>query len=130
MSPVPVDLPLSEDGDDNRRPSPSVRLSITLAVHADDGVIRAAGDLDTAGGKQLHTAAEQLIKAACQRIVLDLSAVTSADLPGVRALAELGKMLERAGIGLTIRNANAAMYPVDWQAIPHSHEYEPHARRP
>jgi len=118
------------DGDGHSEPGRFEELAVAVAVHANDAVVSAAGDLDAAGGLQLHAAAEQVIEAHCRRVVLDLSAITSADLAGVRALAEVGVMLERAGIDLTIRNANAAMYPVDWHAVPHSQEYEPHAGRP
>ena len=123
MSHAPVDRREPGDGDDNCGPRQVERLAVTVAVHSDDAGVRAAGRLDVAGGRQLHAVGEQLIAAQCRRVVLDLSAITSADLPGVRALVGLGVMLERAGIELTIRDANTAKYPVDWRAVPHSRDY-------
>ena len=104
-----------------RRPRPQpTGLAITVAVEGSRGELACAGDLDAAGGPQLRNAAERLIAAKCRQVVLDLSAITQCDLAGVRALAELGVVLEQAGVELTIRNADAATYPVDWHAIPRS----------
>jgi len=122
MPPAPVDGPTPVGGGDNPRPTPFTRLAIAVAANAGEAVIRVAGDLDAAGGRDLCAAAEKLVDGKYRRVVLDLSAVTYSDLAGVRALAEVGVLLDRAGIELTIRNANAATYPVDWRAIPHSHE--------
>jgi anti-anti-sigma regulatory factor len=123
MSELSLDCREPADGEDPSGPRLIERLDVSIAVTADDAVVRAVGGLDGPGGRQLHTVGEQLIEARCRRVVLDLSAITSADIPGVRALVELGVMLERAGIEQTIRDANTATYPVDWRAIPHSQEY-------
>lgn len=103
-----------------RRPSPFTRLAITVDVDGGRAELTGAGELDATGGSQLCAAAERLIGTRCREVVLDLSAITRSDLAGVRALAELGAVLERAGVELTIRNADSATYPVDWQAIPRS----------
>jgi hypothetical protein len=77
----------------------------------------ACGELDESGGALLHTTAETLAQAGYHRVELDLFAVTSADLAGVRALDNLRVMLGETGVDLTIRNPNIASYPVDWHSI-------------
>jgi len=118
MSSSSLDGAAPDEG--RRRPSPFTRLAITVAAEGERAELIGAGELDATGGAELCAAAERLIGGTCRQVLLDVSAITRADLAGVRALAEVGAMLERAGVELTIRNANAATYPVDWQAISRS----------
>lgn len=95
------------------------RLVVTSG-EVNDGVvvIDAVGELCAPGGEMLLALAEQLIVDQVRRVELDLSAVSAADLCGVRALSDLHTMLERVGAELAITKMNLAFYPVDWHPIP------------
>ena len=96
------------------------QLELTVSAGIDCTVIRADGVLDGPGGALLHGATAQLDPARLRHLELDLGGVTSADLAGVRALADLRAMLRLAGSELVIHNANPACYPTDWQVVSHT----------
>lgn len=98
-------------------------LMINVAATADRAVIHAEGELDEAGGALLCQAVGALAL-DLQRIELNLSGITAADLAGVRALEAARAAIEATGAELMIHHADGIAYPIDWHWVPHSTRLE------
>jgi anti-anti-sigma regulatory factor len=92
--------------------------TIIVTTKDDCAVVHVEGRLDGAGGALLREAAGTLARARLARVALNLSAVTHADLHGVRAVAAFRDAIETAGAALAIRHADLTTYPIDWHVIP------------
>jgi anti-anti-sigma regulatory factor len=92
---------------------------ITVDATADRAVIHADGELDEAGGALLCQAVGGLAVER-QRVELNLSGITAADVAGVRALDAVRAATEAAGAELLIHHEDRIAYPIDWHWVPHS----------
>jgi anti-anti-sigma regulatory factor len=126
MSPPLTDQqPPDRAASDELRPSQeAAHLAVTVTRRGSNAIVHAVGVLDGRGGALLHSMAKDLAQAGYRQVELDLTAVASADLPGVRALWDVRVTLEDAGAELLIGEVNSTAYPIDWHAIPRADHRE------
>ena len=71
--------------------------------------VRAAGELDLAGGRRLRDAIEPFLAGAPAVVALDLRGISFADSSGATALVELAGRIRRSGGALEVARSSRAV---------------------
>jgi len=73
-------------------------------------LVLARGTLFATGGQVLDALVAQFVRESVRRVRLDLREVSTADLPGIRALAAAQSKLRAAGASLAITSPSRSVY--------------------